>query len=208
VRIALTMDEQFYTITKHGATVRIKTGVKNDGRIIAREVETYWNGGAYADIGPRVSQKSGFTSAGPYDIEHIARPNPLVERGEIGSALLGAAVEYRVGTVQARLLGEGEQSFKTPDRTSSFTQLTLNGSIEFPTFASQRLRIDAHAVATAGDTTPRARFAYLGRNGTLPLLELLEQGGDRLVFVDSRYEIPVSVLVLPKLGSPMISPRP
>ena len=28
VRIALTMDEQFYTITKHGATVRIKTGVK------------------------------------------------------------------------------------------------------------------------------------------------------------------------------------
>ena len=65
VRIALTMDEQFYTITKHGATVRIKTGVKNDGRMIARQVETFWNGGAYADIGPRVTQKSGFTAAGP-----------------------------------------------------------------------------------------------------------------------------------------------
>ena len=52
VRIALSMDEQFYTITKHGATVRIKTGVTSDGRMIAREVETYWNGGAYADIGP------------------------------------------------------------------------------------------------------------------------------------------------------------
>ncbi|MGH8741599.1 MAG: xanthine dehydrogenase family protein molybdopterin-binding subunit, partial [Burkholderiales bacterium] len=71
VRIALSMDEQFYTITKHGATVRIKTGVMNDGRMIAREVETFWNGGAYADIGPRVTQKSGFTAAGPYDIEHV-----------------------------------------------------------------------------------------------------------------------------------------
>src|SRR6266567_4084952 len=56
VRIALTMEEQFYTITKHGATVRLKTGAKKDGRIVAREVETWWNGGAYADIGPRVAQ--------------------------------------------------------------------------------------------------------------------------------------------------------
>ena len=72
VRIGLTMDEQFYTITKHGTTVRMKTGVKNDGTIVAREVETYWNGGAFADIGPRVTQKSGFTAAGPYDIEHVA----------------------------------------------------------------------------------------------------------------------------------------
>jgi CO/xanthine dehydrogenase Mo-binding subunit len=31
----------------------------------------YWNGGAYADIGPRVAQKSGFTAAGPYDIENV-----------------------------------------------------------------------------------------------------------------------------------------
>jgi CO/xanthine dehydrogenase Mo-binding subunit len=72
VRIALTMEEQFYTITKHGTTVRMKTGVTNDGTIVAREVETYWNGGAFADIGPRVTQKSGFTAAGPYDIEHVA----------------------------------------------------------------------------------------------------------------------------------------
>lgn len=82
VRIALTMDEQFYTITKHGATVRIKTGVKNDGRMVAREVETFWNGGAYADIGPRVTQKSGFTAAGPYDIEHIALDNYAVYTNE------------------------------------------------------------------------------------------------------------------------------
>ena len=72
VKIALTMEEQFFTITKHASTFRIKSGVTRDGRISARECEVWWNGGAYADIGPRVTQKSGFTAAGPYDIEHVA----------------------------------------------------------------------------------------------------------------------------------------
>jgi len=70
VKVALTMEEQFYQITKHPCTFRIKSGVK-DGRITARECEVWWNGGAYADIGPRVTQKSGFTAAGPYDIDNV-----------------------------------------------------------------------------------------------------------------------------------------
>ncbi len=71
VKVALTMEEQFYTITKHATTLRLKSGVMKDGRITARECEVWWNGGAYADIGPRVTQKSGFTAPGPYDIEHV-----------------------------------------------------------------------------------------------------------------------------------------
>lgn len=72
VKIALTMEEQFYTLTKHATTLRIKSGVMKDGKITARECEVWWNGGAYADIGPRITQKSGFTAAGPYDIDHVA----------------------------------------------------------------------------------------------------------------------------------------
>jgi CO/xanthine dehydrogenase Mo-binding subunit len=71
VKISLSMGEQFFTITKHASTFRIKSGVSADGRIVARECEVWWNGGAYADIGPRVTQKSGFTAPGPYDIEHV-----------------------------------------------------------------------------------------------------------------------------------------
>ena len=70
VKISLTMEEQFYTLTKHASTFRIKSGVK-DGRIVARECEVWWNGGAYADIGPRITQKSGFTAPGPYDIDNV-----------------------------------------------------------------------------------------------------------------------------------------
>jgi CO/xanthine dehydrogenase Mo-binding subunit len=71
VKVALTMEEQFYTITRHPSTFRIKTGIDRDGRITARKCEVYWNGGAYADIGPRVTQKSGFTASGPYDIDNV-----------------------------------------------------------------------------------------------------------------------------------------
>src|SRR5690349_21926568 len=71
VKISLTMEECFYQITKHPCTFRIKSGVDRDGKIIARKCEVYWNGGAYADVGPRVTQKSGFSASGPYDIEHV-----------------------------------------------------------------------------------------------------------------------------------------
>ncbi|NUZ04623.1 xanthine dehydrogenase family protein molybdopterin-binding subunit [Schlegelella sp. ID0723] len=72
VRVALTMEEQFFTITKHGTTFRIQSAVNADGIITGRRCEVWWNGGAYADIGPRVTQKSGFTASGPYDIENVS----------------------------------------------------------------------------------------------------------------------------------------
>ena len=72
VRIALSMEEQFYTITKHASTLRIKSAVDKDGRITARKCEVFWNGGAYADIGPAVAAHAGMTAAGPYDIENVA----------------------------------------------------------------------------------------------------------------------------------------
>jgi CO/xanthine dehydrogenase Mo-binding subunit len=71
VKISLTMEEQFYTLTKHASTFRIKSAIKGE-RITARECEVWWNGGAYADIGPRITQKSGFTAPGPYDIDNVS----------------------------------------------------------------------------------------------------------------------------------------
>ena len=71
-KVALTMEEVFYTITKHPTTFRIKTGLDKNGRIVARQCAIWWNGGAYADIGPRVTQKSGFTASGPYDIDNVS----------------------------------------------------------------------------------------------------------------------------------------
>ena len=71
VKIALTMEEQFFMVTRHPCTFHIESAVSAEGRITGRVCDVFWNGGAYADIGPRVTQKAGFTSAGPYDIENV-----------------------------------------------------------------------------------------------------------------------------------------
>ena len=71
VRVVLSREEVFYTITKHAAVIRMKTGVKNDGTLISRECEIHLDTGAYAEIGPRVAKKSGYTAAGPYRIPNL-----------------------------------------------------------------------------------------------------------------------------------------
>jgi CO/xanthine dehydrogenase Mo-binding subunit len=71
VRVVLSREEVFYTITKHAAVIRMKTGVKKNGTLVARECEIHLDTGAYAEIGPRVAKKSGYTAAGPYRIPHL-----------------------------------------------------------------------------------------------------------------------------------------
>jgi CO/xanthine dehydrogenase Mo-binding subunit len=71
VRLVLSREEVFYTITKHAAVIRMKTGVKKDGTLIARQCEIHLDTGAYAEIGPRVAKKSGYTAAGPYKIPNL-----------------------------------------------------------------------------------------------------------------------------------------
>jgi CO/xanthine dehydrogenase Mo-binding subunit len=71
VRVVLSREEVFYTITKHAGVLRMKTGVKKDGTLVARECEIHLDTGAYAEIGPRVAKKSGYTAAGPYRIPHL-----------------------------------------------------------------------------------------------------------------------------------------
>ena len=71
VRIALTIPEAFHTMTRHAARIRIKTAAKRDGTLVGRCVELWLDTGAYADVGPRVTQKAGYRSIGPYRVEHV-----------------------------------------------------------------------------------------------------------------------------------------
>ncbi len=71
VKLALSVEESFKTVTRHPACYHIKTGVSRDGRLIARQCKIYMDTGAYADAGPRVTQKAGYRALGPYRIPHV-----------------------------------------------------------------------------------------------------------------------------------------
>jgi CO/xanthine dehydrogenase Mo-binding subunit len=70
VRIVQTVPDSMLTTRRHSARVRIKTGIKRDGRLVAREAKVLLDTGAYADNGPRVAKRVISRMLGPYKLDH------------------------------------------------------------------------------------------------------------------------------------------
>lgn len=71
VKVVFSRADEFPIAVKGPTITRLKTGMKRDGTITARQVETIWDTGAYADCGPRITRNSGHTSPGPYRIPRV-----------------------------------------------------------------------------------------------------------------------------------------
>ncbi len=56
---------------RHATQIRVRIGVKNNGRITAAETELFGDTGAYASLGEKVMERATTHSAGPYDIPHV-----------------------------------------------------------------------------------------------------------------------------------------
>jgi CO/xanthine dehydrogenase Mo-binding subunit len=72
VKIVLERSEEWLTLNRHPATIRVRIGASRDGTLGAKQVECWVDTGAYADCGPGVAQKMGFASPGPYRIPHVS----------------------------------------------------------------------------------------------------------------------------------------
>jgi 4-hydroxybenzoyl-CoA reductase subunit alpha len=71
VKITLTREEVFYAHRgRHPELLRIRTGVKRDGRITAMHVEAYLDGGAYCSFGPATLLYAGTQQPVTYRIPH------------------------------------------------------------------------------------------------------------------------------------------
>ena len=68
VRWLLTREEVFLTGRRYGGFVRIRTGFKRDGRLVAREVEAFYDLGAYALSGPANAKTGSYVASGPYRV--------------------------------------------------------------------------------------------------------------------------------------------
>jgi len=161
---------------------------------------------------------------GRTDTLKMRRPNPPILRGHIASALAGLGFSVDETAIAAKLAATVEHATKSPvgtictspyttsplhclDRSPpSFTQATFEGSATFPPFASQTFTARLHAIVStsANGLLPQQRYGYLGGAGTLATVELLAMGGDRLFFAQGGYNIPVSIVTLPFLGSPYV----
>jgi CO/xanthine dehydrogenase Mo-binding subunit len=71
VKAVLDRAEEFVTLNRHPAIVRVRLGAKRDGTLVAKEVDCWVDTGAYADCGPGVATKMGYAGVGPYRIPHV-----------------------------------------------------------------------------------------------------------------------------------------
>ena len=71
VKVVLDRTEEFLTLNRHPATMRVRLGATRDGTLVAKELDCWVDTGAYADCGPGVATKLGYAGVGPYRIPHV-----------------------------------------------------------------------------------------------------------------------------------------
>jgi CO/xanthine dehydrogenase Mo-binding subunit len=71
VKAVLDRSEEFVTLNRHPATIRVRIGAARDGTLVAKELDCWVDTGAYADCGPGVATKMGYAGVGPYRIPAV-----------------------------------------------------------------------------------------------------------------------------------------
>jgi CO/xanthine dehydrogenase Mo-binding subunit len=106
VRLCISVEDAFRTVRRCDARVRVKLGLKRDGRLWAAECSADFDVGAYADIGPRIIQKGTYTATGPYRVGHVMLSSRAVYTNTTpGGAFRGFGAPARLPRVAARRRG-------------------------------------------------------------------------------------------------------
>ena len=66
VRVVTSVAEAMVTCRRHAITCKVKTGVKKDGTLTAKQADIFLNTGAYAETGPTVAGRTLTRILGPY----------------------------------------------------------------------------------------------------------------------------------------------
>lgn len=101
VRVALSVEEAMLTTRADSARITVRTGLTEDGTILARDFAVDFNTGAYADSSPSILDKAVHRCFGPYRIPNLRIHARLVYTNTV------PASSYRgFGAPQGNLAGE------------------------------------------------------------------------------------------------------
>ncbi|MFO1055671.1 MAG: xanthine dehydrogenase family protein molybdopterin-binding subunit [Dongiaceae bacterium] len=112
VRLILSREEDFETVrARHPFKIRMRTGAKRDGTLLAREVELLADGGAYGDDSPGVLGYALLMSRGPYRIAHMRAHGRMAYTNKLrfgafrgfGNPQVSFAGETQIDEIAARL---------------------------------------------------------------------------------------------------------
>ncbi len=167
---------------RHGAVIKVKTGVKKDGRLIAHRMDYVYDSGAYGAFKPQGYLVGPKEAAGPYKIPNVHINEKIVYTNKIPCGHMRApgepqgffANESQMDLV-ARRLGMDPIAFRRKN-------LMHDGDISPIGHALPHIKSDetlAQALTASGYLKPKRK--YLGRG--LALAQWLPLGGEGHAFV-------------------------
>ncbi len=163
VRVEMTRQEEFISGNpRHAMEITIKTGVKKDGTIVARQAKVKSDTGAYAYFGPLATTTAMNLVSGPYRIPNIFVEGLCVYTNKLSCGPCrgpGAPQALFAGEVQldriARELGinpvdlRRKNALKTNDSTAAGQVLTEGGYDE--ALSALKGYLEAHPVSVPGE---------------------------------------------------------
>ena len=169
VRLALSVSEACHTITRHGASCRVITGVRQDGTITARQFDIVLNTGAYADVGPRVATRASFVAPGPYRVPHVQVDCRVVYTNTVpAGAYRGYGVPQVTWAAESQLdriadhLGLDPVEFRQRNLLAAGEEFSV-GDLPMDAELAEGLRRTAEAINWQSSVTPHAQQGAMRR---------------------------------------------
>jgi CO/xanthine dehydrogenase Mo-binding subunit len=168
VKLVYTREESILAHSKrHPFIITHRTGVKEDGRITAAEIEMIANAGAYPYLSPYVSLYATVTAAGPYKVDNlkvdtkaVATNNPFTSafRG-FGAAQAAVAYEQQMDEV-AKALEMDPLAFRRMNYLDTGDRNAIGQRIESAVWLEEEA---TRALEALGERTPDDGPLKVGR---------------------------------------------
>jgi hypothetical protein len=182
--------------------------------VLGKDLRDYYEADrAYAELrrrlesGPRtttvylrgvVEEATSLTAGSPWTLFGTPRPENLpVAESRISSVMLGGSMVWDHLSHQVRIDAATEAAGTFLDGEHTFNHYIINADWAMHAFANHTLRIQPHLQGPlpGTDSLPQQRWSFVGGSGTLNTFDDAEFRGDRVVFVETQYIIPLPIQI-------------
>jgi CO/xanthine dehydrogenase Mo-binding subunit len=149
------VEDLLATTKRHPSIVRHRTGMKQNGRITAMDVDVVLDGGAYATLSAVVLTRGVIHAAGPYRCDHVRiRGRAMMTHTPPNGAFRGFGAPQTQFAVEAHIDRIAEQLKIDPVKLREINALRPGDT----TATGQKLGKDASALPVLREAVKRAQF--------------------------------------------------
>ena len=131
IRLAFTSEEVFQVSrTRHESLVKVKMGLRKDGRVVAMSADATVNGGAYAMLGGRVVESMASKFLGLYSVPNLRYEGKPVRTNTIPAGSYRSVASVQIFFAVETLMNEAARALKIdPVRLRQINHIKSNESL-------------------------------------------------------------------------------